>query len=375
MTTFRVFFLVMKKNIGTVMLYVGIFLALCIFFTASDNDMGNFEVSKAAVGISDEDKSQISQALVDYLSETQKVCALSSKKDKMTDALFNGDVEFIIVIPERFGENLLAGKGEGELVTYTSPDSMADSFLKMQVEEFVGAYSFYLQQGEKTQEALEKARENVKIEAQVELAGRDTSQKPDYFYFFQYLAYIFICVTITGIGPVLVCFGRKDLSERLTCSPESSSKRSMNIFAAMLVVGVGLYILFVLLGRLLFQGTWEHAAGYLILAGLFLFVSVSLTFLLSSFLKTNNSLTMMSNILGLGMSFLGGIFVPMEFMGDKVIRAAHLLPTYWYMIGLEKVQASHSSGYLGEITSSIGVLLIYGFVLLAAGLLCKRRRA
>ena len=103
MTTFRVFFLVMKKNIGTVMLYVGIFLALCIFFTASDNDMGNFEVSKAAVGISDEDKSQISQALVDYLSETQKVCALSSKKDKMTDALFNGDVEFIIVIPERFG--------------------------------------------------------------------------------------------------------------------------------------------------------------------------------------------------------------------------------------------------------------------------------
>ena len=367
MTTFRVFFLVMKKNIGTVMLYVGIFLALCIFFTASDNDMGNFEVSKAAVGISDEDKSQISQALVDYLSETQKVCALSSKKDKMTDALFNGDVEFIIVIPERFGENLLAGKGEGELVTYTS--------LKMQVEEFVGAYSFYLQQGEKAQEALEKARENVKIEAQVELVGRDKSQKPDYFYFFQYLAYIFVCVTITGIGPVLVCFGRKDLSERLTCSPVSSSKRSMNIFAAMLVVGVGLYILFVILGRLLFQGTWEHAAGYLILAGLFLFVSVSLTFLLSSFLKTNNSLTMMSNILGLGMSFLGGIFVPMEFMGDKVIRAAHLLPTYWYMIGLEKVQASHSSGYLGEITSSIGVLLIYGFVLLAAGLLCKRRRA
>lgn len=375
MSTFKVFFLVIKKNIGTISIYVGIFLALCILFSTSDNEIGKFEVSKAYVGVADEDESEISRALVDYLSQTQNVSVVSSEKDKMTDALFNGDVEFIVVIPEDFGENLLAGKGEGELTTYTSPNSTADSFLKMQIEEYVGAYAFYLNQGFDTKAAIEKAQENVKIETQVKMQGKDTSQKPYYFYFFQYLAYIFVCVAITGIGPVLVCFNRKDLVDRLSCSGQPAAKRNLNIFAGMIVFGVGLYILFMLLGHVLYQGKWEHANGYLILAALFLFVSISLTFLLSCFLKTNNSLTMMSNILGLGMSFLGGIFVPLEFMSDKVVKAAHILPTYWYMIGLEKIQASDTGAYLSEISSSIIVLFVYGIVLLGISLIYKRRRA
>lgn len=372
MSTFKLFFLVIKKNLNSVLLYLGIFLALCILFTTSDNNMEKFEEVQAYVGVSDGDQSEISKAVVEYLSKTQKVSEVSSDKDKMTDALFNGDVECIVVIPEGFGESLIEGNVQ-QLATYHSPDSTTYSFLEMQIEEFLGAYSFYLKNGYDPKEALDKAEENVQIEAEVEMQGKDTGRKPSYYYFYLYLAYIFICIAITGIGPVLATFNRKDLVDRLSCSGQPASKRNLSIYAGMISYAVGIYAVFMLLGKILYPQEWENTIWYFIIAAVYLYVCVSITFLLGCFAKSYNSLTMMSNILGLGMSFLGGVFVPLEYMGDAVVKMAHILPSYWYVIALEQLQADEV--HMADMGKPIGVLFAYGIVLVVVALLCKRKRA
>ena len=40
---------------------------------------------------------------------------------------------------------------------------------------------------------------------------------------------------------------------------------------------------------------------------------------------------MIANILGLGMSFLCGIFVPQAFLGNTVLAIGRFLPAYWYV--------------------------------------------
>ena len=38
-----------------------------------------------------------------------------------------------------------------------------------------------------------------------------------------------------------------------------------------------------------------------------------------------------TQVLSIGMSFLCGIFIPMEVLSDKVLSVARFLPAYWYV--------------------------------------------
>ena len=37
-----------------------------------------------------------------------------------------------------------------------------------------------------------------------------------------------------------------------------------------------------------------------------------------------------NNVLSLGLCFLGGVFVPLEMLGNGIVSIAQFLPTYWY---------------------------------------------
>ena len=63
----------------------------------------------------------------------------------------------------------------------------------------------------------------------------------------------------------------------------------------------------------------------------FLIVSLSITMFIAQVSKSPKSPDMIANTLSLGMSFLCGIFVPIEYLSDTVITIAHFLPAYWYV--------------------------------------------
>lgn len=50
---------------------------------------------------------------------------------------------------------------------------------------------------------------------------------------------------------------------------------------------------------------------------------------------------MVSNVIALGMSFLSGVFVPIEFLGDGIIKIAHFLPAYWYIMGARLIDSGN----------------------------------
>ena len=58
----------------------------------------------------------------------------------------------------------------------------------------------------------------------------------------------------------------------------------------------------------------------------YMFVAMALAFLASKIVRNEEGFSMIGNIVSLGMAFLSGIFVPMEFLGAGVIKLAHFLP-------------------------------------------------
>lgn len=63
-----------------------------------------------------------------------------------------------------------------------------------------------------------------------------------------------------------------------------------------------------------------------------LLVGLALSFLLGTFITKEDILTALVNVVTLGMSFLCGVFVPLDIMGKGVKTMAHFLPVYWYEI-------------------------------------------
>ena len=57
----------------------------------------------------------------------------------------------------------------------------------------------------------------------------------------------------------------------------------------------------------------------------FLMVALGIVFLIGQVMKKAETVSMVSNVIALGMSFLSGVFVPIEFLGDGIIKAAHFM--------------------------------------------------
>ena len=68
------------------------------------------------------------------------------------------------------------------------------------------------------------------------------------------------------------------------------------------------------------------------------------------------------------MSFLTGIFVPLEFLGDGIIKLAHLLPSYWYILGVRLIDNYTEGADLGLLWQYIGIQLLFAVAIIAIGL-------
>ena len=94
---------------------------------------------------------------------------------------------------------------------------------------------------------------------------------------------------------------------------------------------VAIWLIFMIAGVAEFGMFRGRAWLTLLNSFLFAMIAVSLSVLIASFHPSDLVVNLLAQILGLGMSFLCGIFVPMEWLSDSIAAAAKFLPAYWYI--------------------------------------------
>ena len=60
-------------------------------------------------------------------------------------------------------------------------------------------------------------------------------------------------------------------------------------------------------------------------------VCLSLAFMFSYLIKSHNVQSAVANLVTISLSFLSGVFVPVELLGEGIRRLSIFLPTYWYV--------------------------------------------
>lgn len=384
MQQFKTFFKVGVKHLPALSIYYIIFAVLTFLLGSSSqsNIDQNFQMKSLDICIIDEDNSTASRELTSYLGSIHNLVKLENDPEVLQDYIYYRYISYILTIPEGFEEKLSAGDTDGLLTNVKVPGSSSGYFVDQQVSQFIQAVTLYEFGGSSLEDALAKAKETLagndvveSITFQNEIGG---SQK-EVYYFYQYLPYIFIALLLCGLSPILITFRKTEINARTNCSSLRPEKRSLQLALACVVYSIFIWASFLLLGFLAYGKSMLTGNALLAMANslVFLLFATALALFISTFDPTFDVINMIANVVGIGMSFLCGVFVPQSMLSDTVLRIGRFLPAYWY------VRANNMlAGFSADLMSmnlwwkSVGIQLLFAAAFFSLTLLAgtKRRR-
>lgn len=366
MTVYKAFRKIIKKNLFSILLYAAIFLGITFGMTnlGGNDSIDKFKEEKIKVTIIDRDKSDLSRGISNFIDDSQTLAPLEDDKEVWTDELFNRNTEYILIIPENFETDFIGGKSD-LLSNYKLPNSISGNYIDRKINQFLSTVSAYLNSGKSASDSMLSASEdcslstNISISAKKDISG--SGEKPLHYYFFQYLSYVFICMILLGLGPVLLAFKSPKLKRRMDCSALSISKRNTQLLTASIVFTFICWILFMILGAAQFSNIVSSKEYLLLVLNSFVFVAVSLsiTYLATQFIGSKSALNPVANIVGLGSSFLCGVFVPQFLLSDSVLRIGQFLPPYWYIKALDSAFANDTNSFFSYLLIEVGFAIAF----------------
>ena len=142
MTVFSTILKILNKLKGMLILYTVILISITALNQTSGS-ITEFEESKPDLIIVNKDlEDPITKGFTDYLEEHCELKDIDvNDKEKISDAIFYRDVNYIVYIPNHFGKDLLEGK-EPKLEYKSTGDENA-SYCQMIIEKYIRTVMIY----------------------------------------------------------------------------------------------------------------------------------------------------------------------------------------------------------------------------------------
>lgn len=376
MQIFKCFFQIVNKNKISLCINIGVFVALMMMFTAMSGSELKMDYSETAVNIAvmDRDGSELSAALTGFLDQRHDIKDIPDDAEKLQDALFYRDVEYILTIPEGF-EDAFLSDGGAKLSNVKLPGSSTGVYVDHQIDRFLATVRAYLSVNFSLTDSLSHAADDLRLSTTVEINGDQPLETPATYYYFSYLVYILVALIIAALGPVLIAFHQRDLRQRMDSSSFTLRSRNAQTALGCITVSLGLWVLFMIAALVSYRGDMFTVISALqvINSLALLAVCISIAFLMGQLLGNAAALGAVNNAVTLGMSFICGVFVPQQYLGETVLTIAKFLPAYWYIRSNDMLSAM---GTPDIRIYNEGLLIQFGFAvaIFAVALVISRQK-
>ncbi len=379
MQVFKAFFRILYKNKTALLMYVFIYLGITLLASSvlQEDKKTDFSGISLDIGVRNEDAGSLGKNLEKYLESRNQLVDVPEEKEDLQDAMYYQEMDYVLLIPEDFTEKFQAGEWEGSLQGTKVPGSSSAYLIENEIQNFLKTVSMYQKAGCDMEQAVTWSLQDLEQKSKVEFLEKDNSQGlPDGFYFFQYIPYVFLVMMILGVGASMKPFREKDLAARNKCSSMSFLEQNMQIFLGCMMYMLIVYIVFMTMACLMMREYMFTLQGFLNAANAFLFgiCSLSVAWFSVQFAKNAATLNIMSNVFGLGFSFLGGVFVSLDMMEEGARRAAKFVPSYWYVTANQHIQKVTSFSECGKVYQSFLMVLMFALAFFSAGLLANRMK-
>lgn len=367
MQVYKTFFKIFKKQLGSSFIYLVIFLGLIIGFSKlGGSNLDKYETYSCSIAIFDRDNSEASKKLTEYLTSVHELVSIEDDLDTIQKLLYFQKLDYILYIEAGY-------EATGELSNIKRPGSNTGMYVDNQISSYESSVSALLSAGYNMDEAYDITMEALSEEGLVKIKGKSVSEKPEYYYFFLYLSYVIIMMMFQGLCVVLVAFNKPAVSDRINISSFPIRKRNCQLIAGVITVGLGTWLIFVILAFIMYGGELLRLSTlYLILNSLvYSIMVIGMVSIAGNFMLNSEGISMVSNIVGLGFSFLGGVFVPMSIFGEGVKRVSMIIPTYWYVMANDSIMAGED---IKNVLPYIGIEFLFAIAFIVISMLISKRK-
>lgn len=112
MTVFKGYLRIVRANLGQLLMYVGIFLAICVAISRSNpgGTTESFTQKKLNAAVIDRDGGSLGTLLEHYIGQEHNRISIADDPQVLQEELYYRNVEYILVIPKGAQERMLAGE-------------------------------------------------------------------------------------------------------------------------------------------------------------------------------------------------------------------------------------------------------------------------
>lgn len=384
MHLYKNFFRLLRHNLVGVIIYSVIFIAMILGLSMSAEAMGPSDIEykkNYKISYADSDDSELSRGLIDYLSVENEVTDLSDRsEDSVLDMVFFSVTEYHMVIDEGFEDAVESG--EDAKITYTTNSDMggvtyaADTM----VNNYISAYSDYRKMGYSKEDATSKAKELLSVQTKAYILTEDedhvmTGKDSMIYTLNNFFGYLIIGFMALGIGHIIVANNNKQIGDRISSSPVDGKKISFSNTMGLITSGIAAWALFSCIAWVLGHDTViykDYWWLFLINSFIATLVACSLTSLITSFNIEHNTLNMVTNIISLGMSFICGVFVPLDVLSDGLLNISRFFPLYWMVCANELTKAGNFDS--NRLLMYLGIELLFAVALAVLAAMIKMTR-
>lgn len=371
MQVYKALFKVIYKNLAQIMIYVVVFISLAVALANTNTKPVDTDFTETKVNIAfinHDSNSKLVEGLKNYLRKNANIINISEDTQKLQDALFFRQVEYIVKVPENFTEGMLTGR-EVQLEKTTVPSSTSGIYIDSIINKYLNTAKNYMDSIENlSEEQLITYIDNdlsQKTEVKIKSSINEVSKNEKAAFYFNYLAYALFATLILGVSAVMITFNNTDLKKRNLCSPLKLRNMNFqmilgNISFAIIAWFAMIFASFVMYGNYMFT---SRGLLFLLNSLVFTLAALSISYLIGNIIKSKGAMSAATNVVALGSCFISGVFVPQALLGKTVLTIASFTPNYWYVKSNNRIadMVNFSLNNLAPIF--LNMLIMIGFAI------------
>lgn len=363
MIVFKTFLKVLNKCKFVIIMYTVLLVAFGGFNIKTSDNTTNFIASKPDVLIINEDENEkLTDNLIGYIEKNCNIKDIEKSQEKIDDALFYRDVNYIIYIPENYNNDFLNGLNPE--IKIKSTGDYNSSYAEMLLTRYIKVANIYVKDSENVDELISKINDTISKETTVEITSKlDTDKLSKASFYYNFANYSILAGCVYVICLILSSFKEENINKRTIVSSMDYKKYNRNLLLSNSLFAIvlwGFYVIlsFILIGDVMFT---LNGIYYIINSFIFTICALTIAFLIGNLVSNKNAINGIVNVIALGSSFLCGAFVPVEFLPDVVLKVAHILPSYWYIQTNELLKTIEvfSTESLKPIIINMGVVVLF----------------
>ena len=260
MTVFKTFWKILNKNKITVIIYTVMLLLFGASNMQTSEKSMNFVASKPDVLIINNDEEKgVTKDLIKYITNNSNILKIENNEEKINDALFYRDVNYVIYIPNNYSKDFMDGKNP-QIEIKSTGDYQA-SFEEMILSRYIKVASIYQKNITNEDELISKVNETISKQAETEITSKlDTNNISKATFYYNFASYSILACLLLIISLIMSSFNEEKIRKRIIVSNTNYKNHNKILLLSNCCYSLILWmfyvlISFVILGNIMFSAT------------------------------------------------------------------------------------------------------------------------